>query len=67
MSCQVKHWIYLNEMKVETVKVKYVEPNNPVQTVQPVQPVHRVQWLHWFFMKRVVRPTEVWEEAFPWP
>ena len=67
MSCQVKHWIYLNEMKVETVKVKYVEPKKPVQTVQSVKPVHRVQWLRLFFMKRVARPNEVWEEAFPWP
>jgi hypothetical protein len=61
MSCQVKHWIYINDVKVETVKVKYVETKKPEQHVQPVQ------WLRWFFMKRVTRPVEVWEDAFPWP
>jgi len=66
MSCQVKHWIYINEMKVETVKVKYIEPK------KVEQPVHaQPMWLRWFFMKRISfrieRPVEVWEEAFPWP
>jgi hypothetical protein len=46
----------INNMTVETVKVKYVEP---------------VQW-RWFsfFTKRVVQPVPepcIWEEAFPWP
>jgi hypothetical protein len=61
MSCQVKHCIYINELKVETVKVNYVEPKKAVQPVEPLQ------WLRWFFMKRVAKPVEVWEEAFPWP
>ena len=62
MSCQVKHWFYINDMKVETVKVKY-EPK--VKTVQTVQ------WTRWitFFVKQVTVEPElvVWEEAFPWP
>ena len=57
MSFQVKHWIHITEMKVEVVTVKYVEP----KVVQPLQ------WLRWFFIKKVEKPVEVWEEAFPWP
>ncbi len=57
MSCQVKHWNYIN-VKSEPVKLKYVE------TKPKIQPM---QWLRWFFTKRVARPVEVWEEAFPWP
>jgi hypothetical protein len=61
MACQVKHLLYINDMKVETVKVKY-EP-------QPQQPL--LQWPRWlaFFVKKVTVTPEivVWEDAFPWP
>jgi hypothetical protein len=42
-------------MKAEVVK--YVEP----KVKQPLQ------WLRSFFIKKVEKPVEVWEEAFPWP
>ena len=45
----------INNMTVETVKVKYVEP--------------KWRWFT-FFTKRVVQPLPepcIWEEAFPWP
>jgi hypothetical protein len=45
-------------MKVETIKVKYVETKKP-RSVQSL-------W-SWFFMKKVEKPIEIWEEAFPWP
>jgi hypothetical protein len=65
MACQVKHLLYINDMKVETVKVKY-EP-------QPQQP-QPLQWPRWlsFFVKKVTVTPElvelvVWEDPFPWP
>ena len=66
MACQVKHMLYINDMKVETVKVKY-EP----QRVQPNQPI-MLQWPRWFtfFGKKNTVTTPqlvVWEDAFPWP
>jgi hypothetical protein len=58
MASKVKY-LYMNDMKVETVKVKY-EPHKP----QPLWP----QWLTFFGKKKVVTPERVvWEEAFPWP
>jgi hypothetical protein len=48
------HNMRINNMNVETVKVKYVEP---------------WRWFT-FFTKRVAQPVQepcIWEEAFPWP
>jgi hypothetical protein len=50
--------MYMNAMKDEAVKPKYVE-------TKPAR-VEPMQWLRWFFTKKVERPI-VWEEAFPWP
>jgi len=67
MSCQVKHWFYINDVKVETVKVKY-EPKLVTQPVQPVQPVQWPRWFTFFVKKVTVTPELVeWEDAFPWP
>ena len=73
MACQVKHLLYINDMKVETVKVKYEpqpqQPQQPQQPTQPQQPL--LQWPRWlaFFVKKVTVTPEivVWEDAFPWP
>jgi hypothetical protein len=65
MACQVKHMIYINDMKVETVKVQYETPQPP----QPPRPL--LQWPRWlsFFVKKVTVTPElvVWEDPFPWP
>jgi len=64
MSCQVKHWFYINDMKVETVKVKY----EPKIQVKPLQVKVWTRWLTLFVKKVTVEPELiVWEEAFPWP
>ena len=59
MACQVKHLLYINDMKVETVKVKYEQQPLPLQ------------WPRWlsFFVKKVTVTPElvVWEDPFPWP
>lgn len=68
MACQVKHLLYINDMKVETVKVKY-EPQ-PQQPQQP-QPLQWPRWLSFFVKKVTVTPElvelVVWEDPFPWP
>ena len=59
MSCQVKHWIYINEVD----PVKYVETKKMKEMKEKEKKVH---WFRWFFIK-IEKPVEVWEDAFPWP
>ena len=53
--------VYINEMKVETIKVKY-------EAKPEAKPVKWPRWLMFFAKKVTVTPEiVVWEEAFPWP
>lgn len=59
MSCQVKHWIYMKEVEVETKKTKEKEMKEMKEKEK------KVYWFRWFI--KIEKPVEIWEDAFPWP